>query len=410
MSKILVVGGSLGGLLAANLLRSQGHEVDILERVSGSLEGRGAGIVPHPVLIKALKMVGVEIDHNLGIQVDHRVTLDKNGGLIADMELPQLFTSWGKLYHLLKENFPAKHYHSGKNVVSFEQSQEAVSVHCEDGTSYNAELLIASDGLRSAIRHIIAPQIKPEYTGYVAWRGVCEESALSQHTRDTLFNYFGFGLPEGEQMLGYPVAGNNNNLQVGQRRYNFVWYRQAPENTILKDLLTDADGIFHPQGISPVQVNWRHIAAVREAAKKNLAPQFAEVLEKTGMVFFQPIYDVFSEQVAFERVALMGDASFVARPHVGMGVSKAAEDALSILSNITQYGATAKAFEQYQQERLIPGQRVIARARYLGKYMTAQGQAELKNNHIGIAQRVMRETAVDIADIIMSDELIPENI
>lgn len=409
MSKILVVGGSLGGLLAANLLRSQGHEVDILEKVSGSLEGRGAGIVPHPVLIKALKMVGIEIDQNLGIQVDRRVTLDKHGGLIADMELPQLFTSWGKLYHLLKENFPAQHYHSGKNVIAFEQNKEGVSVQCEDGTSYKAELLIASDGLRSAIRHIIAPQIRPEYTGYVAWRGVCEESALSQHMRNTLFNYFGFGLPEGEQMLGYPVAGNNNNLQVGQRRYNFVWYRQAPENTILKDLLTDADGIFHPQGISPVQVSWRHIAAVREAAKKNLAPQFAEVLEKTGMVFFQPIYDVFSEQVAFDRVALMGDASFVARPHVGMGVSKAAEDALSLLSNIAQYGATAMAFEHYQQERLIPGQRVIARARYLGKYMTAQGQEELKNNHIGIAQRVMRETAVDIADIIMSDELIPEN-
>jgi hypothetical protein len=228
--------------------------------------------------------------------------------------------------------------------------------------------------------------------------------------RDTLFNHFGFGLPEGEQMLGYPVAGNNNNLQVGQRRYNFVWYRQAPENTILKELLTDADGMFHPHGISPVQVSWRHIAAVRAAAKKNLAPQFAEVLEKTGMVFFQPIYDVFSEKVAFDRVALMGDASFVARPHVGMGVSKAAEDALSILSNISQYGATIKAFEQYQQDRLIPGQRVIARARYLGKYMTAQGQEELKNNHIGIAQRVMRETAIDISDLIMSDELIPENI
>jgi len=410
MSKILVVGGSLGGLLVGNLLRSQGHEVDILEKVSGSLEGRGAGIVPHPVLIKALKMVGIVIDQNLGIQVDRRVTLDKNGHLIADMELPQLFTSWGKLYHLLKENFPIENYHSGKNVVSFSQDQNEVLVHCDDGSKYQAELLIASDGLRSAIRHIVAPEIKPEYTGYVAWRGVCEESALSQQMRDTLFNYFGFGLPEGEQMLGYPVAGNNNNLQVGQRRYNFVWYRQAPENTILKDLLTDADGVFHPQGISPVQVNWRHIAAVREASKRTLAPQFAEVLEKTGMVFFQPIYDVFSQKVAFGRAALMGDASFVARPHVGMGVSKAAEDALSILSNITKFGASPTALEHYQEERLIPGQRVIARAQYLGKYMTSQGQEELRNNHTGIAQRVMRETAVDISDIIMSDDLIPENI
>jgi len=410
MAKIIIVGGSLGGLLVGNLLRSKGHEVDILEKVPGSLDGRGAGIVPHPILIKALEMCGITIDHNLGVPVQRRVTLDKQGNTIADMELPQIFTSWGRLYHMLKENFPEKNYHSGKSVASFGENSQEVMVHCDDGSSYNGELLIASDGLRSVIRGIVAPQIKPVYTGYVAWRGVCEEAALSKYMKETLFPYFSFGLPEGEQMLGYPVAGNNNDLSIGHRKYNFVWYRQAPEDTVLKELLTDADGIFHPQGISPIQVNWKHIAAVRQAAKNNLAPQFAEVLEKTGMVFFQPIYDVYSEKVAFNRVALMGDASFVARPHVGMGVSKAAEDALSILHNIELHGATPKALEQYQSERLIPCQRVIARAQYLGKFMTAQGQEELKNNHIGIAQRVMAETAVDISDIIMSDDLIPEEL
>jgi 2-polyprenyl-6-methoxyphenol hydroxylase-like FAD-dependent oxidoreductase len=410
MAKIIIVGGSLGGLLVGNLLRSKGHEVDILEKVPGSLDGRGAGIVPHPILIKALEMCGITIDHDLGVPVQRRVTLDQQGNTIADLELPQIFTSWGRLYHLLKENFPEKNYHSGKNVVSFGENSQEVMVHCDDGTSYNGELLIASDGLRSVIRAILAPQIKPVYTGYVAWRGVCEEAALSKYMKDTLFPYFSFGLPEGEQMLGYPVAGNNNDLSIGHRKYNFVWYRQAPEDTVLKDLLTDADGVFHPQGISPIQVNWKHIAGVRQAAKNNLAPQFAEVLEKTGMVFFQPIYDVYSEKVAFNRVALMGDASFVARPHVGMGVSKAAEDALSIMNNIKLHGATPKALEQYQNERLIPCQRVIARAQYLGKFMTSQGQEELKNNHIGIAQRVMAETAVDISDIIMSDDLIPEEL
>ena len=410
MAKIIIVGGSLGGLLVGNLLRSKGHEVDILEKVPGSLDGRGAGIVPHPILIKALEMCGIAIDHNLGVPVQRRVTLDQQGNTIADMELPQIFTSWGRLYHLLKENFPKKNYHSGKSVVSFGENSQEVMVHCDDGSSYNGEILIASDGLRSVIRAIVAPQIKPVYTGYVAWRGVCEEAALSKYMKDTLFPYFSFGLPEGEQMLGYPVAGNNNDLSNGHRKYNFVWYRQAPEDTVLKELLTDADGVFHPQGISPIQVNWKHIAAVRQAAKNNLAPQFAEVLEKTGMVFFQPIYDVYSEKIAFNRIALMGDASFVARPHVGMGVSKAAEDALSILHNIELHGATPKAFEQYQSERLIPCQRVIARAQYLGKFMTAQGQEELKNNHIGIAHRVMSETAVDISDIIMSDDLIPEEL
>ena len=234
MAKIIIVGGSLGGLLVGNLLRSKGHEVDILEKVPGSLDGRGAGIVPHPILIKALEMCGITIDHNLGVPVQRRVTLDKQGNTIADMELPQIFTSWGRLYHMLKENFPEKNYHSGKSVASFGENSQEVMVHCDDGSSYNGELLIASDGLRSVIRGIVAPKIKPVYTGYVAWRGVCEEAALSKYMKETLFPYFSFGLPEGEQMLGYPVAGNNNDLSIGHRKYNFVWYRQAPEDTVLK--------------------------------------------------------------------------------------------------------------------------------------------------------------------------------
>ena len=410
MSKIIIVGGSLGGLLMGSLLKSQGHEVDILEKVHGSLDGRGAGIVPHPVLIKALEICGIQIDQNLGVPVQDRITLNQQGESIAKVELPQIFTSWGRLYHLLKENFPEKNYHSGKNVVSFGQNSQEVLVHCDDGSSYTGELLIASDGLRSAIRAIVAPNIKPVYTGYVAWRGVCEEAALSQSMRQSLFPYFGFDLPEGEQILGYPVAGNNNDLRIGHRKYNFVWYRQAPEETVLKDLLTDYDGQFHPHGISPIQVSWKHIAEIRQAARNSLAPQFAEVLEKTGMVFFQPIYDVMSEQIAFGRVALMGDASFVARPHVGMGVSKAAEDALSIMQHIINHGATPTALENYQKDRLIPCQRVIARAQYLGKFMSAQGQEELKNNYIGISTRVMEETAIDISDMIMSDDLIPEKL
>jgi 2-polyprenyl-6-methoxyphenol hydroxylase-like FAD-dependent oxidoreductase len=359
-------------------------------------------------LLHALKLCGIELEQNLGVPVQSRVTLGSNGDTIAKIDLPQTLTSWGHLYHLLKEVFPAKHYHSGKSVVSYGENSQEILVHCEDGSSYSAELMIASDGLRSSIRNLITPEVKPNYAGYVAWRGVCDEFALSTLTRETLFPYFSFGLPEGEQILGYPVAGNDNDLSIGNRRYNFVWYRKAPEETVLKDLLTDADGVFHPHGISPVQVNWRHIAAVREAARNHLAPQFAEVIEKTGLVFFQPIFDVYSEKIAYQRVALMGDAGFVARPHVGMGVSKAAEDALAIVDSIAEFGANPEALKSYEDKRLVLSQRVIQRAQYLGQYMTAQGQAELKNNLLGIADRVMKETAVDITDLLVSNSFIPD--
>jgi len=404
MAKILVVGGSLGGLFVGNLLHCAGHEVHILEKVLGSLDGRGAGIVTHPSLMQALSLVGITLDDNIGVPVQGRVTLDAKGDTIAQMHLPQVLTSWSRLYHLLKEKFPASRYHGGKALHRLEQDTAHVTAYCEDGTQFTGDLLIASDGLRSAVRAILCPKAMPEYAGYVAWRGVCDEHLLSQHTLNTLFEYFSFGLPEGEQILGYPVAGLNNNITPGNRRYNFVWYHQAPANNALRDLLTDADGNYFPQGIAPVKVSYKHIAHIRERARKTLAPQWAEVLEKTGMVFFQPIYDVYSEKIAFEKIALMGDASFVARPHVGMGVSKAAEDAMSLCNHIEQLGASPEAILAYQNDRLRIGQRVIARAQYLGQYMSAQGQEELKKDLQGIAKRVMAETAVDITTLLQSQD------
>ncbi|MEY3755249.1 MAG: hypothetical protein RLY27_1866 [Pseudomonadota bacterium] len=404
MAKILVVGGSLGGLFVGNLLHCAGHEVHILEKVLGSLDGRGAGIVTHPSLMQALSLVGITLDDNIGVPVQGRVTLDAKGDTIAQMHLPQVLTSWSRLYHLLKEKFPASRYHGGKALHRLEQDTAHVTAYCEDGTQFTGDLLIASDGLRSAVRAILCPKAMPEYAGYVAWRGVCDEHLLSQHTLNTLFEYFSFGLPEGEQILGYPVAGLNNNITPGNRRYNFVWYHQAPANNALRDLLTDADGNYFPQGIAPVKVSYKHIAHIRERARKTLAPQWAEVLEKTGMVFFQPIYDVYSEKIAFEKIALMGDASFVARPHVGMGVSKAAEDAMSLCNHIEQLGASPEAILAYQDDRLRIGQRVIARAQYLGQYMSAQGQEELKKDLQGIAKRVMAETAVDITTLLQSQD------
>lgn len=411
MAKILVIGGSLGGLFAANILLRQGHDVTLLEKAIGSLDGRGAGIVTHDALADALRESGIAIDDGLGIAVSKRVTLGSDGESLGEMPLPQILTSWSRLYHLLKENFPSERYLQGKNVKKVTQDSSAVQVLCEDGSAYEAELLIASDGIRSAVRSQVAPEIQPEYAGYIAWRGVCDESHLSNYTLETLFNYFGFCLPNGEQMLGYPVAGSGNDTRPGKRRYNFVWYRPASEDNELVKLLTDADGHHYPTGIPPLKVSWKHIAEMRTIAREILAPQYAEILEKTASPFLQAIYDVRSEQIAFGRIALMGDAAFVGRPHVGMGVTKAGDEAMVIARHIAQLGATPAALQAYSKERLQLGQQVVARAQYLGRYMQAQGSkgtrdsSSLRRN----ADTVMAETAIDISVLLAEGKAVPES-
>ena len=398
MARILVIGGSLGGLMAANMLMRAGHEVQVLEKTRASLDGRGAGIVTHRPLLQALVRCGI-VDHStLGVAISQRVVLERDGSVITRATMPQVLTSWSRLYALLLGAFSSSHYVCGASVVEIRQSPEGVTAICEDGRIFDADIAVASDGIRSLVRRALTPEVEVKYAGYVAWRGVCDEALLSQFTLDSVFNTFGFGLPSGEQLIGYPVAGAGNSVGVGQRRYNFVWYRAARDDGSLQALMTDADGRHHAHGLPPNKVSWKQVAAARQAARQLLAPQFAEILEKTAQPFLQPIYDCSSERMAFGRVALMGDAAFVARPHVGMGVTKAAQDAMALADCVNQHGANAQALLAFERLRLLPGQQVVERARRLGDFMQANVGSGVSGSQLARdAHQVMMETAVDLS-------------
>ena len=398
MSRILVIGGSLGGLLAANVLHRQGHDVCVLEKVRGSMDGRGAGIVTHDALFAGLQRAGLNIDDSLGVPVRQRVALSADGRTEVCIDMPQVLTSWSRLYDLLHQLLPAQRYVQGVTVQRIEQHAGGVMVHglsAEGSQSWPADLVIASDGIRSAVRQQLAPQVQPRYAGYVAWRGVCDEAVLSERTLKSVFETFGFGLPEGEQLIGYPVAGPGNDTRPGHRAYNFVWYRPATGDSLTR-LLTDADGVVHQGGISPNKVDWRQVADMRQAARALLAPQFAEMIEKTAQPFLQPIYDLSSDRIAFDRVALMGDASFVARPHIGMGVTKAAQDAVALGDAISQHGATPQALLAYEIQRVPECEAAVQRARWLGAYMQSQTGSPGAQAAARSAMEVVAETAIDM--------------
>jgi 2-polyprenyl-6-methoxyphenol hydroxylase-like FAD-dependent oxidoreductase len=402
MARILIIGGSLGGLFAANMLLRDGHDVQVMERTPGSLDGRGAGIVTHKALHAALIRAGLITCENLGVAVQRRIVLAQDGSTQSTLDMPQVLTSWSRLYSLLKDLFPAERYQSATSLQSFSTADDRVRATLRRGDhdfTETADLLIACDGIRSSVRAQLVPNITSSYAGYIAWRGICDEAVLSKHTQNTLFDMFGFGVSAGEQILGYPVAGPGNATDVGKRCYNTVWYRTADANSTLVDLMTDATGTHYPQGIAPDKVASQHISAMRLDAKRLLAPQFAEVIEKTTQPFFQPIHDLASTEMAFGRVALLGDAAFVARPHVGMGVTKAALDASALTDCIRAYGPNEKALKHYAALRLPAGLAVVERARNLGDHM--QGHQNNLNQKFGTqaddATWVLRHTAVDLA-------------
>jgi 2-polyprenyl-6-methoxyphenol hydroxylase-like FAD-dependent oxidoreductase len=174
-----------------------------------------------------------------------------------------------------------------------------------------------------------------------------------------------------------------------------VWYRPADETTELPRLLTDRTGVTHSISIPPPLIRAEPIAAMRADAEQLLAPQIRAVVGLIDEPILQPIYDLESPQLAFGRVAIMGDAAFVARPHVAAGVSKAADDA-SALAQALDGGDVAAALRRYEAQRLPENGKIIERARHLGAYLQATQTAEehARSARHSIPAAVLAETAV----------------
>ena len=395
--RVIVIGGSLVGLIAGNLFHRMGWDVRVCERVTGSLEGRGAGITILPGLVSGFRAAGADVsEQSLGVTLQTRIALDQAGSIVAERPFAQTMTSWKRLYDALIDVFPAERYHAGMALESVEQTMDNITAIFADGTRLEADLLIGADGLRSTVRAQLLPDLKPHYAGYIGWRCLADESKLSEATRETLFNSFTVCVAPGQQGIGYPVPAPNHSVEPGHRQYNVVWYHPVPEQG-LRRLLTDDTGRYHPNGISPALLSARIQQEMVQKAPRLLAPQFAESVQCARSHFFQPIVDLEVPRLVFGRVVIVGDAAFVARPHVAMGVPKGAGDAIALVHAIKMGGGDyLSSLGHFEAQRLRIDRAMVARGRYLGAYMEAQLKS-VEERRLAEQQRVpecvMMETA-----------------
>ncbi len=231
----------------------------------------------------------------------------------------------------------------------------------------------------------------------IGWRGLADEAALAAILAPDVFASLTFVLPPGEQFLGYPVAGPGNDLRPGRRSWNIVWYRPADEATELPRLLTDEAGHRHELSIPPPLVARSVVAEMRAAAARLLPPQMCAVLERISQPFFQPIYDLESDRMALGRVALMGDAAFVVRPHVGAGIVKAVGDAAALAQALGDDADVPAALHAYEAKRIGVGRAFVAQARLLGSYLRYNFDTDAERKRAAYyadPARVLAETAV----------------
>ncbi len=363
---VSIIGGSMAGLFAAISLKSHGFDVNIFERSAGALTNGGAGIATHSELYDALKTAGVTLRDEMGIESRGRLMLDIKGVVTHRVDMKQIMTSWGLIYRFLRAQIPEENYHSAHSLKDMHFNTGSVTATFSNSKTVTTDWLIGADGARSKVRQIVAPEIFPIYTGYLGWRGLIDEDLIPKAVLNDVSLKVAFCMAPGGHWLGYLVAGPDDALDEGNRWYNWGWYRTADEDS-LKNHLTDSKGDLHHAGIPAHLIRKDIIADMRKEADDFLAPQIKKIIAATKAPFLQPMYDFSSKQLIFGRAILIGDAAFTARPHVGMGVSKAAFDASSLASALAQKEITT--LKDWENNRLAFGNAVVEWGRDLGSYL-----------------------------------------
>ncbi|MEM9904023.1 MAG: FAD binding domain-containing protein [Cyanobacteria bacterium P01_D01_bin.44] len=364
----IVIGGSLGGLFAGILLRSIGWKVDIYERSTHSLDSRGGGVVLQSEVVEAFQRAGVSYEAPLGVIAHERFYLKADGGVAQQMPMRQVLTSWNLLYGTMRRHFPSEHYHQGKTLKEIQHNSEQVKAVFADGTCDTGNLLIGADGPNSTARQQLLPNYEPRYAGYVAYRGLVDETELDPETAALFTERFVFYQFPNSHILQYVIPGENESLTPGERRFNWVWYVNYDETTELTHILTDKTGKRRDYSIPPGLIAPEVEQQMRSYADEVLTPPFQKLVAATKDPFVQAILDLSVPQMAFDRVALMGDAAFIPRPHTAASVSKGAANAIALADAlVAQSHDVVKALDTWEMNQIRLGMHLWKLGKDLGE-------------------------------------------
>lgn len=365
-NRAIVIGGSLGGLFAGLMLRSIGWQVNIYERSAHNLDSRGGGVVLQPDVVEAFQRAGIDTQA-LGVVAHERYYLNSDGSIAQPMPMRQMLTSWNLLYGSMRRHFPVEHYHVGKQLSGIQQAAEQVTATFTDGTRDTADLLIGADGPNSTVRHQFLPDVHYQYAGYVAYRGLVNEADLEAEAATLFTERFVFYQFPNSHILEYVIPGENESLEPGLRRFNWVWYVNYDEATELPRVLTDKNGRQRDYSIPPGLLAPDVEQEMRSYANAVLAPPFQKLVRATQEAFVQAILDLGVPQMTFGRVALIGDAAFIPRPHTAASTAKAAANAIALADALVKHNHNViKALLSWEPLQLAYGRQLMASGQQLG--------------------------------------------
>jgi len=371
--KIIVIGGSIGGLSTGIALLQQGFDVEIYERAAKDMKDRGAGLVIQPEMMDYLMEHRIAPKEIFGVPARQRQILDENGAPVLRYPNDTQFTSWNYLWRQLKDYFPADRYFHNHELQTIDQHPHSVTATFSNGKKATAELLIGADGYNSVVRRQLYPEVLPEYAGYVAYRGLVPEEELTLEEaaffsgKFTLFPY------ENSHLLSYMVPGPDGELKKGKRLYNWVWYlNKTPAE--LDKLLIDKNGQERQFTVPAGWMNTESLTILHQLADAQLPPILRDRVHQTANPFVQVIFDLAVPKMYQERTVILGDAAFVVRPHTASGTAKAYRDAIVLANSLNDHEDIEPALAYWSGQQTRYGMAIVNH----GKQLAARSRLGLQ--------------------------------
>lgn len=358
MTRVIIAGAGIGGLVTALALHSVGiREVRLLERARTLRPlGSGINIMPQAVrelskleLLDGLDQISIRTSASIYATHDgHRIWSEPRGHE-AGLRWPQLSVHRGWLHRFLvetvSERFGSEILIPGAHVTAAStqtNTSDPVLVRYTERTSaehrhLSGDLLVGADGIRSALRPIVAPHDPgPRRTGQVVWRGLT----------------WGASFLDGRTMI---IAGDG--------RYKVVFYPLAHEEgrtlvnwaasgpTVRDDLDTDWNTPADPVEVAAHFADWA-IGGV----------SIADMIRRARDAFVYPIADLDPlESWSRGRVVLLGDAAHAMYPAGSNGATQSILDAASLAHHLASTGSIESAIADYERDRL-PTTQAVQRA------------------------------------------------
>ena len=183
-STVGIVGGSIAGCATAVALARLGCDVHVFERSGGALRDRGSGIMIPLALRDDLIGGGYLPADYPSSRLASRLWIVADGTPAGRVQwrqpAPVVANNWGVLWRSLRAGVPDDRYHDGLPLAAFRADGNGATATFADGSSRTFDVLVGADGYRSLVRSHLSAQTRPDYAGYVAWRGNYPEERLAQ--------------------------------------------------------------------------------------------------------------------------------------------------------------------------------------------------------------------------------------